>query len=47
MKYKRILLKLSGEYLKGDLDSGIDFDRVLNIASQIKKCVSLGVEILY
>ena len=31
MKYKRILLKLSGESLAGKKGTGIDFDRVLEI----------------
>ncbi len=36
-KYKRILLKLSGESLKGDKPSGIDFDKVLKICREIKE----------
>lgn len=44
-KYKRILLKLSGESLAGDKKTGIDFDTVLKICEPIKKCVELGVEI--
>ncbi len=45
LKYKRILLKLSGEALSGEKGSGIDFNYVLNVAQTIKKCVSLGAEI--
>lgn len=45
MKYKRILLKLSGEVLAGDKGTGIDFERVLDLASEIKECTDLGVEI--
>ena len=45
MKYKRILLKLSGEVLAGDKNTGIDFNRVLELAEEIKECVELGVEI--
>ena len=45
MKYKRILLKLSGEVLAGDKNTGIDFNRVLELANEIKECVELGVEI--
>ena len=45
MKYKRILLKLSGEVLAGDKKTGIDFNRVLELAEEIKECVELGVEI--
>lgn len=45
MKYKRILLKLSGEVLAGDKKQGIDFDRVLSLAEEIKECQALGYEI--
>lgn len=45
MKYKRILLKLSGEVLAGDKNTGIEFNRVLELAEEIKECVELGVEI--
>lgn len=45
MKYKRILLKLSGEVLAGYKGTGIDFERVLDLASEIKECTDLGVEI--
>ena len=44
-KYKRILLKLSGEALAGDRKHGIDFDTVLKICSSIKKCADIGVQI--
>ena len=44
-KYKRILLKLSGESLAGEQKTGIDFETVLKICEPIKKCVELGVEI--
>ncbi len=43
--YKRILLKLSGEALKGDTSFGIDADTVKNIAQQIKDAHDLGIEI--
>lgn len=45
MKYKRVLLKLSGEVLSGDKGHGIDFDRTLNLAKEIKDCIELGCEI--
>lgn len=45
MKYKRILLKLSGEVLAGKEKSGIDFKRVLELANEIKECTDLGYEI--
>ena len=45
MKYKRILLKLSGEALMGDKDFGIDV-KVLNYyAQEIKSILSLGIEL--
>lgn len=43
--YKRVLLKLSGEALAGAQNMGLDFDKVLEICSSIKKCVDLGAEI--
>ncbi len=45
MKYKRILLKLSGESLMGDKKFGIDEKRLSEYATQIKKAYSLGTEI--
>ncbi|MBU0478168.1 UMP kinase [bacterium] len=43
--YKRILLKLSGEALKGKRDFGIDFEETALIAEQINEIQALGVEI--
>lgn len=43
-KYKRILLKLSGESLAGDRAHGIDFDTVLKICEPIRECTRLGIE---
>ncbi|MDO5636342.1 MAG: UMP kinase [Myroides sp.] len=45
MKYKRILLKLSGEALMGDNQYGIDPNRLAEYAQEIKKVVNLGVEV--
>ena len=45
MKYKRILLKLSGEILSRNDGTGIDFDSVLAICSEIKEVSDLGCEI--
>ena len=45
MKYQRILLKLSGEALIGDLTHGIDPVRIDNYAKEIKKVFDLGLEI--
>lgn len=39
MKYKRILLKLSGEALAGSKGTGIDFEKVLEFAKEIKSVV--------
>lgn len=44
LKYKRILLKLSGEALMGDKEYGIDTDVVKAIALEIKEVHSLGVQ---
>ncbi len=45
MKYKRILLKLSGEALLGKNSYGIDNQRLLDYAEEIKELHSIGVEI--
>ena len=44
-KYKRILLKLSGESLAGDKKTGIDFDTVEKICEPIKKLNDIGVQV--
>jgi uridylate kinase len=44
-KYKRIMLKLSGESLAGEQGYGIDFDVVHRIANEIKEVVEMGVEV--
>lgn len=45
MKYKRILLKISGEAMMGDQAYGVDPATVDFIAKEIKDAVSMGVEI--
>jgi len=45
MKYKRILLKLSGESLMGEKQFGIDPDRISLYANQIKEIAANGVEV--
>lgn len=45
MKYKRILLKLSGEALMGENNYGIDSQKLKQYAIEIKKVKELGVEI--
>ena len=44
-KYKRILLKLSGEALAGDKRFGLNYDVITDICRSIKKCADLGVQI--
>lgn len=44
-KYKRVLLKLSGESLAGNEKHGIDFDTVLKFCEPIKKLSDMGVEV--
>jgi uridylate kinase len=45
MKYKRILLKLSGESLMGDKQFGIDHVRLSEYAEQIKEIQEMGVQV--
>ncbi|HWI07579.1 MAG TPA: uridine monophosphate kinase, partial [Solirubrobacteraceae bacterium] len=42
--FKRVLLKLSGEALMGDLDYGTDPERVRAVATQIARVHGLGIE---
>jgi uridylate kinase len=44
-KYKRILLKLSGESLMGNQQYGIDADRLQQYAAEIKEVIAMGVEV--
>ncbi len=44
-KYKRVLLKLSGEALSGDKGSGLDMPTIETICRSIKKCVDIGTEV--
>lgn len=44
-KYKRILLKLSGEALAGKNGFGLDFDTVLKVSKSIKKVTDMGVQV--
>ena len=43
--YKRILLKVSGEVLAGDENKGIDFEKLNEICSVIKRTADLGVQV--
>ena len=44
-KYKRVLLKLSGEALAGDQHFGINEEMTLNVAKQVKEVFDAGVEV--
>ncbi|MBR1819137.1 MAG: UMP kinase, partial [Neisseriaceae bacterium] len=44
-KYRRILLKLSGEALMGNDAFGINRETVMNIVAQIKEVVAAGVQV--
>lgn len=45
MKYKRILLKLSGESLMGDQEYGINGDRLKDYAEEIRQVVEKNIEV--
>jgi len=42
-KYKRVLIKLSGEAFKGETDFGIDSSAITRVAKQVKRVVEMGV----
>jgi len=44
-KYRRVIIKLSGEALAGPRGFGINFETISQIGSQIKEIVDLGVEV--
>ena len=44
-KYKRVLLKLSGEALAAGGDGILNFDFIFSVAESLKKCVAAGVQI--
>lgn len=45
IKYKRVMLKLSGEALAGEKGYGIDFDVAKRVAEEIKELVEMGIEV--
>lgn len=45
IKYKRILLKISGEALAGEQHRGLDFEIVNTVCRVVKECVDMGVQI--
>ena len=44
VKYKRVLLKISGEALAGEAHRGLDFNMINTVCETIKKCVEMGVQ---
>ena len=44
-KYKRVLLKISGEALAGQQHRGLDFQVIGEVCDVVKKCVELGVQV--
>ena len=44
-KYKRVLLKISGEALAGDKHFGLDFQVMGQVADVIRECVAMGVQV--
>lgn len=45
VKYKRILLKVSGEALAGDQHRGLDFTVINSVCEAIRECCTLGVQV--
>lgn len=43
--FKRVLLKISGEFLSGNKDLGIDFEVVSSVCRQIKKCLDNNIQV--
>ncbi|WP_409968679.1 UMP kinase [Bengtsoniella intestinalis] len=44
-KYKRVLLKISGEALSGTKGTGLDFGVISDVCDVVKQCVDIGVEV--
>ncbi|MBQ7485055.1 MAG: UMP kinase [Oscillospiraceae bacterium] len=44
IRYKRVLLKISGEALAGEKHFGLDFNMMSRVADVIRECVAMGVE---
>lgn len=44
-KYKRVLLKISGEALSGTKGTGLDFGVIGDVCDVVKQCVDIGVEV--
>ena len=44
-KYRRVLLKISGEALAGDAHRGLNFDVIGSVCDVVKQCVEAGVQV--
>lgn len=44
-KYKRVLLKISGEALAGEAHRGLDFDVIGKVCDVVKRCIDDGVQV--
>jgi uridylate kinase len=44
-KYRRVLLKVSGEALAGTGRTGLDFNVIKSVCQTLKKCVEIGIQI--
>lgn len=44
-KYRRVLLKVSGEALAGHATRGLDFDMIGRVCEVVKKCIEAGVQV--
>ena len=45
VKYKRIMLKVSGEALAGESHRGLDFDVIHSVCEAIRECTEMGVQV--
>ncbi|MBQ8921935.1 MAG: UMP kinase [Oscillospiraceae bacterium] len=45
LKYKRVLLKLSGEALAGEKKTGLDYEVITPICRAVKRCADAGVQV--
>ncbi len=45
IKYRRIMLKVSGEALAGAAHRGLDFDVINGVCESVRQCVALGVQV--
>ena len=45
VKYRRVLIKISGEALSGGKGSGFDFDFVTSVCESVKEALALGAEV--